>query len=165
MAILLGGPDRLNGVLAAFYALGVKRGGWVVHRADPGRADRDRDLLIAAGFDVDLSISTGQFQIFEFDPRESAADAATRLHAQLLLQPAFKGPLTPLWYARHLVRSANGSSPTQACDDAWDRAFAGRPLVTLAPYITENARQTAERQFAADGVRRPEARAPHISSG
>ena len=37
LAVFLRSADELPGVLASFYALGVRRGGWLAHRALPGR--------------------------------------------------------------------------------------------------------------------------------
>jgi hypothetical protein len=59
LAVFLRGPEDLPDVLASFFALGARRGGWLAHRALPGDAGRERELLTAAGLDVAGSRRTG----------------------------------------------------------------------------------------------------------
>ena len=49
MAVVLRSGRELPAVLVSFYALGARRGGWVVHHALPGQCDRDRERLTAGG--------------------------------------------------------------------------------------------------------------------
>ena len=51
MAVLLKSEEEFAPVVASFYSLGAKRGGWLVHRSAQPRDDRRE--LAQAGLDVD----------------------------------------------------------------------------------------------------------------
>ena len=68
MAVVLRSGRELPAVLVSFYALGARRGGWVVHHAMPGECGRDRERLTAGGLDVDGLEATRSLVVFEFDP-------------------------------------------------------------------------------------------------
>ncbi len=71
MAVVLRSGRELPAVLVSFYALGARRGGWVVHHAVPTQRDRDRERLSAAGLDVGALEAAGSLVFFEFDPAEA----------------------------------------------------------------------------------------------
>jgi DcmR-like sensory protein len=134
MAVVLRSGRELPAVLVSFYALGARRGGWVVHHALPGELDRDRERLTAGGLDVGDQESAGSLVFFEFDPAEAPADAAERFEP--LLADALARGHSALWYSRFpigpgAVEFANAT----AYDRAWDARFRGRPVVTLCPYV------------------------------
>jgi hypothetical protein len=135
MAVMLGSPDELHPVLAAFYALGVKRGGWVVHRARPGEVARDRGRLTDAGLDCGALEAGGKFVIAEFDLSETPEQASERWLAEL--ERALASGFSALWYSRFVLETPEEFAASMPFDQAWDRDFEGRPVVTLCPYIAE----------------------------
>jgi len=87
MAVLLRTPEELYPVLASFYALGAKRGGWIVHRSRPGEVESDRAQLVYAGLNVAELEAAGTLSIVEFDMAETPEQASTRWLAQLDAAP------------------------------------------------------------------------------
>src|SRR3954464_15151783 len=65
MAILLDSSDDVPPALASFYALGLRRNGWLFHRALPGRAESDRRALTAAGLPVAELEAENRFEMCE----------------------------------------------------------------------------------------------------
>jgi hypothetical protein len=132
LAVFLRGPDELPQVLASFFALAVRRGGWLAHRALPGDADRERELLTAAGLDVAGLEADGRMVIVEMDfevpPEESARPWLEKLDAALA-----RG-CTGLWYGRFPVGGPRQEAML-AVERVWHRTFRDRPVVTLCPYI------------------------------
>ena len=97
LAVFLRSADELPGVLASFYALGVRRGGWLAHRALPGHADRERALLTEAGLDVAALEEQERMVVVEIDfthPAEGSADSWQRA-----LDDALARGCSGLWYA------------------------------------------------------------------
>lgn len=134
LAVLLRSEGELPGVLASFYALGAKRGGWLVHRSPAGEASADRRRLAAAGLEVAALEATGRLVIGEFDPDE-APERSTEPWERGLEQALSDG-YSALWYSRFAV----GRDPVQYArvllfEQAWDACFRDRPVVTLCPYI------------------------------
>jgi hypothetical protein len=134
LAVFLRGPDELPQVLASFFALGVRRGGWLAHRALPGDADRERALLTEAGLDVAGLEADGRMVIVEMDfsvpPDESARPWVKELDGALA-----RG-LTGLWYGRFPVGQTTPEAEAMlAVERVWHRTFRDRPVVTLCPYI------------------------------
>jgi hypothetical protein len=134
MAVVLRSGRELPAVLVSFYALGARRGGWVVHHAVPGQCDRDRERLATAGLDVADLESAGSLAFFEFDPSEAPRDAAERFEP--LLAGALERGHSALWYSRFPIGpGAAEFANATAYDRAWDARFRGRPVVTLCPYV------------------------------
>ena len=98
MAVVLRSGRELPAVLVSFYALGARRGGWVVHHAVPNECDRDRERLTAAGLDVGGLEAAGSLVLFEFDPAEAPEAAAERFEP--LLADALERGHSALWYSR-----------------------------------------------------------------
>ena len=98
MAVVLRSGRELPAVLVSFYALGARRGGWVVHHAVPTQCDRDRERLTAAGLDVGGLEAAGSLVLFEFDPAEAPEAAAERFEP--LLADALARGHSALWYSR-----------------------------------------------------------------
>src|SRR5690349_13430500 len=74
VAMLLSHYDEVAPALASFFALGLKRNGWLYYRALAGRAEKDRGALTAAGLDVAGLESAGRMVISEMDPAISVED-------------------------------------------------------------------------------------------
>ena len=134
MAVVLRSGRELPAVLVSFYALGARRGGWVVHHALPGACERDRERLQAGGLEVGDLEGAGSLVLFEFDPAE-APDAAAERFEPLLADALARGH-SALWYSRFPIGpGAVDFANATAYDRAWDARFRGRPVVTLCPYV------------------------------
>ena len=134
LAVLLRGPEELPRVLASFFALGVRRGGWLAHRALPGDVERERALLTEAGLDVAGLEAEGRMVIVEMD-FSSPIDDSARPWLTALDDALARGH-TGLWYGRFPV-GQNGPEfeAMLAVERVWHRTFRDRPVVTLCPYI------------------------------
>ena len=149
MAVVLRSGRELPAVLVSFYALGARRGGWVVHHAMPGECGRDRERLTAGGLDVGGLEATRSLVFFEFDPAEAPDAAAERFEP--LLADALQRGHSALWYSRFPIGpGAVDFANATAYDRAWDARFRGRPVVTLCPYVLA-ADAAAERIAHLDG--------------
>jgi MEDS: MEthanogen/methylotroph, DcmR Sensory domain len=134
LAVLLRSEDELPSVLASFYALGARRGGWLVHRALPGEGDADRARLAGAGLAVETLEAAGHLLIEEFDPAEAPEHSTDRW--EQALDEALGRGYSALWYSRFAVgRDAQQYATVLLFEEAWDACFRGRPVVTLCPYI------------------------------
>jgi hypothetical protein len=134
LAILLRTRAELFPVLASFYALGAKRGGLLVHRSLPTEAATDRDNLGRAGLAVEELEGSGRLAIVEFDPAEPPESSPVPWEDRLSV--ALSEGLTGLWYSRFAIGPDDDEFRlVMPFEQAWDRAFAGRPVVTLCPYL------------------------------
>jgi MEDS: MEthanogen/methylotroph, DcmR Sensory domain len=132
LAVFLRGTDELPSILASFFALGARRGGWLAHRALPGDADRERALLTEAGLDVAGLEAEGRMVIVEMDFGSPIDDAARPWLRKL--DDALERGLTGLWYGRFPVGPPQHEAML-AIEHVWHRTFRDRPVVTLCPYI------------------------------
>ena len=110
MAVVLRSGRELPAVLVSFYALGARRGGWVVHHALPGQCARDRERLAAGGLDVGELETAGALVLFEFDPAEAPEDAAERFEPLLAAALGYVGFD---WVALRIARPS--ASRTASC--------------------------------------------------
>jgi MEDS: MEthanogen/methylotroph, DcmR Sensory domain len=134
MAVVLRSGRELPAVLVSFYALGARRGGWVVHHAVAKQCDRDRERLTVAGLDVAGLEAAGSLVLFEFDRTEAPEEAAERFEP--LLADALARGHSALWYSRFPIGpGAAEFANATAYDRAWDARFRGRPVITLCPYV------------------------------
>jgi hypothetical protein len=133
MAVLLESEAELPAVLASFYRLGARRNGWLVHRYLPGGEERARAALIENGLDVGALEAEGRLQIVEFDVGEDPAHWADPWSAKL--DQALEAGFDALWYSRFAVGPEHSFETAAVFDRVWDRTFAGRPAITLCPYI------------------------------
>jgi len=133
MAVLLETEAELPAVLASFYRLGARRNGWLVHRFLPGQEERDRAALAEHGLEVGALEAAGRLQIVEFDVGEDAATWADPWSAKL--DRALEAGFDALWYSRFAVGPEHSWENAVLFDRVWDRTFAGRPAITLCPYI------------------------------
>jgi hypothetical protein len=141
LAVFLRSPDELPELLVSFYGLGVRRGGWLAHRAVPGHADHERDVLTDAGLDVAALEASGQMVIVELD-FDAPAEGSTHRWARALDEALARGS-TGLWYARFPVNPGDiGYEAVLGYEREWHRAFRGRPVVTICPFITGGLDET-----------------------
>lgn len=143
LAVFLRSLDELPGVLVSFYALGARRGGWLAHRALPGEAGRERELLTEAGLDVAVLEADGRMVVVEMDydaPAEGSAEPWREA-----LDAALERGATGLWYARAPV-PAEHVDGMLAVEREWHRMSRDRPVVTICPFIEGDA---DEREVAA----------------
>jgi hypothetical protein len=134
VAVLLKTHDELPEVLASFYALGAKRNGWLSHRSLPGEADLDRERLADAGLPVAELEAEDRLLIMEIDPEGPAEGSTEQL--ERALDEALERGFSAAWYARFAVGpDESAHTAFRPFEDAWDRAFSGRKVVTLCPFV------------------------------
>jgi MEDS: MEthanogen/methylotroph, DcmR Sensory domain len=134
VAVLLKSYDELPEVLASFYALGAKRNGWLAHRSLPGETDLDRERLSQAGLRVAELEEEGRMEMMEIDPAGPADRSTERL--ERALDRALERGFAAAWYARFAVGpDEDAHAAFRPFEDAWDRAFNGRKVVTLCPFV------------------------------
>jgi MEDS: MEthanogen/methylotroph, DcmR Sensory domain len=134
LAVFLRGADELPQVLASFYALGVRRGGWLAHRALPGDAEHERALLTEAGLNVAELEANDRMVIAEIDFSHPAEGSADPWREQL--DAALSRGLTGLWYARFPVdTTTEDHDAMMAFEREWHRMSRDRPVVTICPFI------------------------------
>lgn len=141
LAVFLRSAEELPDLLASFYALGVRRGGWLAHRALPADADHERHVLTAAGLDVAALEASGRMVVVELD-FDVRAEGSTDRWAQALDGALARG-CTGLWYARFPVSpDDDGYEAVLGYEREWHRAFRDRPVVTICPFITGGLDET-----------------------
>ncbi len=141
LAVFLNSVDELPGVLVSFYALGLRRGGWLAHRALPGDADRERALLTEAGLDVAALETDGRMVVVEMDfgaPAEGSAEPWRDA-----LDAALERGCTGLWYARSPV-GPEALDGMLEVEREWHRMSRDRPVVTICPFIAGDPAQVSE---------------------
>jgi hypothetical protein len=145
LAVFLRTADELPRVVADFYALGARRGGWLAHRTLPGNGDRERALLTGAGLDVAGLEAQDRMVFVDLDPDAPAEGSADPWREAL--DDALARGLTGLWYARFPVGEAG--VPFEyilAIEREWHRMSRGRPVVTICPFLVGDVE--AERSLA-----------------
>jgi MEDS: MEthanogen/methylotroph, DcmR Sensory domain len=141
LAVFLNSLDELPGVLVSFYALGVRRGGWLAHSALPGDADRERALLTEAGLDVAALEAENRMVVVEMDFDAPAAGSAEPWHEAL--DAALERGCTGLWYARSPV-GPDAVDGMLEVEREWHRMSRDRPVVTICPFIVGDPEAVAE---------------------
>jgi hypothetical protein len=146
VAILLSHVDEVPAALAAFYALGAKRNGWLYHRSLAGRADDDRAALTAAGLDVAGFEAAGRMAFSEMDPRISVEEYVSGWDPEM--EAALARGFDTVWCSRFPVGpDAAFVDRALAFDRAWEDHAHDRRYVSLCIYIvgdTERDRRTAQ---------------------
>jgi hypothetical protein len=138
VAILLSHRDEVPAALAAFYALGAKRNGWLNHRALAGRADADRAALTAAGLDVAALEAGGRMVFSEMEPWISVEEYVQGWDAQM--QAALTGGFDAVWCSRFPVGpDAETIDRVLAYDRAWEAHVHDRHYVSLCVYVADEA--------------------------
>jgi hypothetical protein len=134
LAVFLRTADELPRVVADFYALGARRGGWLAHRTLPGNADRERALLTGAGLDVVGLEAQDRMVFVDLDPDVPAEGSADPWRKAL--DAALARGLTGLWYARFPVGEAGVPFDyILAIEREWHRMSRGRPVITICPFL------------------------------
>jgi hypothetical protein len=145
LAVFLRSADELPGVLVSFYSLGLRRGGWLAHRALPGDGARDRAMLTEAGLDVAGLEADGRMVVVEMDfdaPAEGSAEPWREA-----LDAALERGCTGLWYGRAPV-PAEHLDGMLAVEREWHRFSRDRPVVTICPFIEGDEDAAAEMHTA-----------------
>ena len=135
MAVVLRSGRELPAVLVSFYALGARRGGWVVHHAVPEAVrprprapDRRAAWTSAAWRPRGASCSSSSIPPRRPTRRPSASSRCWPTRSQ-------RGH-SALWYSRFPIGpGAAEFANATAYDRAWDARFRGRPVITLCPYV------------------------------
>lgn len=150
VAVLIRTEDELLPVLASFYALGLRRNGWLVHRARREDTAAHRAALEDAGVPVGELEAEGRMAIAELDPSAPAEPTAETWSRAL--DAALERGYEAGWYAR----SATGPGAAEyerimAHEEAWEARFHGRPVVTLCPFVIGTL-EPVERKARADAL-------------
>ena len=134
LAVVLRSEAEFAPVVASFYSLGAKRGAWLAHRAV--EVEDDRRALNDAGLDVAGLESDRRLVIEALDLDEAPDALPGRLAAGL--DAALDRGLTGLWSSHSPVGPGPDSFElAMGIEQAWERRFKGRPVVTLCPYLIE----------------------------
>jgi hypothetical protein len=134
LAVLLRNDAEFAPVVASFYSLGAKRGGFLAHRAV--EVDRDREALTEAGLDVAGLESENQLVIEQIDLDEPPDRLPERLEAAF--DDALGRGFTGLWSSHSPVGSEAGAyERAMSIERAWEERFGARQVVTLCPYVVE----------------------------
>ena len=150
LAVFLRSADELPGVLVSFYSLGLRRGGWLAHRALPGEGDSEREMLTEAGLDVAALEAEGRMVVVEMDfsaPAEGSAEPWREA-----LDAALERGCTGLWYGRSPV-PAEHLDGMLAHEREWHRFSREVPVVTICPFIAGDEDAAAEMHTAVLGSR------------
>jgi len=134
MSILLDTFDDVPSALASFYALGMRRSGWLFHRALPGRADEDRGALTAAGLPVERLEAEERMEICEVpltDPPETWAEP----WIPVVDRQVGRG-FQAVWGSRFPVGPDDDLFQLALqYDRYWEATFHGRRAVSLCVYV------------------------------
>jgi MEDS: MEthanogen/methylotroph, DcmR Sensory domain len=137
MAILLRSPAEIYRVQASFYALGLRRNGFVVHRSLPGRrADRDRTGLARAGLDVAALEEAGRLVVDEA-PVTEPADSWAQRWTGTVDEALTRGFHSVWWTGFPIGRDDRFYRLALEYDRAWEASLARRRSVSLCLYIVE----------------------------
>ena len=146
--------DALPEVLVSLYALGIRRGGWLAHRALPGDTDHERQVLTDAGLDVAALEASDRMVIVELDFDVPAERSTDRWRSAL--DDALAQGCTGLWYARFPVNPGDaGYDALLGYEREWHRTFRDRPVVTICPFIVGGLAPTGDARRAGRGLPKP----------
>jgi MEDS: MEthanogen/methylotroph, DcmR Sensory domain len=136
VAILLRSPAEIYRVQASFYALGLRRNGFVVHRSLPDRRDRDRTGLADEGLDVAAFEGAGRLVVDETPVSEPADTWAERWTGTV--EEAFGRGFDSVWWTGFPIgREDRFYRLALEYDRAWEASVARRRSVSLCLYIVE----------------------------
>jgi MEDS: MEthanogen/methylotroph, DcmR Sensory domain len=132
LAVLLRNEEEFAPVVASFYSLGAKRGGWLVHRGiEP---DRDRQALAGAGLDVTGLEAERRLTLEQIKLTEPPGVLPRRLDAGF--DDALERGMNTLWSSHTPVGPDSDSfAHAMEIERAWEEHLRDRPVVTLCPYI------------------------------
>jgi MEDS: MEthanogen/methylotroph, DcmR Sensory domain len=136
VAILLRSPAEIYRVQASFYAIGLRRNGFVVHRSLPGRSDRDRTGLARAGLDVAALEEAGRLVVDETPVTEPADDWAQRWTGTV--DEALARGFHSVWWTGFPIGSDDRFYRLALeYDRAWEASVARGRSVSLCLYIVD----------------------------
>jgi hypothetical protein len=145
VAILLSHRDEVPAALAAFYALGAKRNGWLYHRSLAGRADSDRAALTAAGLDVAKLEADGRMVFSEMEPWISVEEYVHGWDAQM--EAALAEGHGAVWCSRFPVGPDKATiDRVLAYDRAWEAHVHDRRYVSLCIYVADESEMDRRRE-------------------
>lgn len=151
MSILVESDADVAGALASFYSLGLRRNGWLFHRALPGRANADRDAFEDAGLDVRALERAGRFEVCELpvtDPPERWAQPWV-----LAVERALERGFDAVWWSRFPIGPDERLFElAYEYDRHWDACFHGRRAVSMCIYIVGGLPR-AEQDARAEALR------------
>jgi hypothetical protein len=146
MAILLDSTDQVAPALASFYSLGLRRNGWVFHRALPGEGETDRHALEAEGLAVTALEREGRFELCEL-PISDPPEVWAKPYVPVVEEKLERG-FDAVWWSRFPVGGDDKLFELAlAYDRHWDAAFhEGGRAVSLCVYIVGDLPASARRQ-------------------
>lgn len=134
MAIVLEDIADLPRALASFYALGLRRNGWLYHRALPGQGEADREALEHCGLDVGSLERDGRFELCELpvtEPPETWAQPFVPL-----VDRALDRGFDAVWWSRFPVGADEQRYRTAyEYDRHFEACFHDRRAVSMCVYI------------------------------
>jgi MEDS: MEthanogen/methylotroph, DcmR Sensory domain len=136
LAILLRSPAEIYRVQASFYALGLRRNGFIVHRSLPGRPDRDRTGLARAGLDVAALEKAGRLVVDETQTTEPADTWAQRWSGTVD-EALARGFQSVWWTGFPIGPDDRFYRLALEYDRAWEASFARQRSVSLCLYVVE----------------------------
>jgi hypothetical protein len=134
MAILLDSVADVAPALASFYLLGLRRNGWLFHRALPGKADEDRAALEAAGLPVSDLERQGRFELCEL-PIQDPPETWAQPYLPVVERELARG-YDAVWWSRFPVGPDDELFELALVYDRYfDATFHGERAVSLCIYI------------------------------
>ena len=147
LAMLLRDPHEIYAAQASFYALGVRRNGWILHRSIPGRLEADRRGLTAAGLDVEALERDGLIAIAESTVAEPP-DAWAHRWLAVADQALHRGFDAVWWTGPPIASHEEVFQIGLAYDRALDECIHGRPAVTMCMYLVDGLSEDERRSRA-----------------
>jgi MEDS: MEthanogen/methylotroph, DcmR Sensory domain len=144
VAILLRSPSEIYRVQASFYALGLRRNGFVVHRSLPGRRARDRAGLARAGLDVAAREEAGRLVVDE-TPVTEPADSWAQRWTGTVDEALARGFHSVWWTGFPIGREDRFYRLALEYDRAWEASLARRRSVSLCLYIVDGLDEEGRR--------------------
>jgi hypothetical protein len=146
MAILLDSMDDVAPALASFYSLGLRRNGWVFHRALPGQGEADREAFEAQGLPVTELEREGRFELCEL-PISDPPEVWAQPYVPLVEEKLERG-FDAVWWSRFPVGGDDKLFELALTYDRyWDAAFhEGGRAVSLCVYIVGDLPASARRE-------------------
>jgi hypothetical protein len=134
LAILLRSHDEVLPAQASFYAMGLRRNGFVVHRAGSGDAGDERARLEAAGLDVAALERSRRLLIDDTGISEPPGEWTRRWTATV--DEALERGFEAVWWTGYPIRADDRHyGAALEYDRAWEACFAGRPSISLCLYV------------------------------
>src|SRR3954451_13773661 len=147
LAMLLRTPEEVYVAQASFYGLAIRRNGWVLHRAIPGRLEQDREGLRRAGLPVDELERDGRMVLDEKPIEEPPETWAQRWVA--VADEALRRGFDAVWWTGPPIPSSDEVYRFGiAYDQAWERCIHGHPAVSLCLYIVDGLNEEERRARA-----------------